>query len=131
MKIKGVGPKRLEDLANGIPVFTEELLKLNEKDIKYAIDWNKKKIKNIKPNENVKDQEFILTNFMKPNYDLEDYIWDNFGDIGNEVTSNTKTVIANNYSIITPKMIAAEKLGVPVLTLEEFFVKISNVPNPK
>jgi len=119
-KIAGIGAKRIEDLATGIPEFMKKLLELNRDDIKKAINYNKVFSK-LTPNSKIKDKEFILTNFMNAtDYDLEDYIWDNWGKIGNSVTSSTTAVIAKNLSIITPKMLDAIKFGIPVYTVEEF-----------
>lgn len=124
-KIPGIGPKRIATLAESIPKFIQELKKLNNEDISQAIEWNENLVKT-KPNLKVKGKEFVLTNFMNsPTYKVEDFIWDNFGDTSNIVTNKTDAVIAANLSTITTKMLNAEKFGIPVYTVEEFFEKFN------
>lgn len=129
VKIAGIGEKRREDVANSIPIFMKELYSLNKDDIKYAIDNQKKQAEKMKigSNKMIKGKEFVFTGFMnKPPLDLEDYIWDNYGDIASTVTSNTEALICGNISNITPKMIQTQELSIPIYTLEEF-IKIYDI----
>ena len=125
-KIAGIGAKRIADLAKGIPEFVGELKQLDPEDIAKAIEWGEKQAKKPK-NPKITNKTFVLTNFMGVNnYDLEDYLWDNWGNIGTTVVSSTEAVIAHNLGVITPKMLSARKLGVPVYTVEEFFNKYAS-----
>ena len=63
----------------------------------------------------------MTTGFLgTPNYDLEDYIWDHWGDLASTVTSKTDAVISANVANITGKMTKAYEMGIPVYTLPEF-----------
>lgn len=123
-KIKGIGPKRITTLAEGIPKFKAFLLSLGSSKIQQNIDNYVKyteKLKREGYNTKIQNKIFVFTGFMdNHNYDLEDYIFDNFGDISTTVTSDTTIVIAKSLSNITKKMEEAIKLKVPVYNVEEF-----------
>ncbi len=48
------------------------------------------------------------------------YIYDHHGDFATTVTSDVEAVISGNVLDVTQKMIAAAKLGIPVLDIREF-----------
>jgi DNA ligase (NAD+) len=133
-KIPGIGVKKVEYLAESIPKFRELLLSLNKKDIEYAINYDKKRLEDIKRigyNLAIKGKTFVMTGFlMSPNYELEDYIWDNWGNISSTITigkGGTDAVICGNLANITGKMLKANELNIPVYSVEEFIRKF-NVP---
>lgn len=131
-KIPGFGPKRIENISKNIPLFREFLYSLNREDIEYAIEYNKKLTEELKEkgyNPRIKDKTFVMTGFLlKMDYELEDYIYDHFGNIGNIVNKNTEAVISGNIMDITTKMEKAKELNVPVYTVEEF-KEVYNLPN--
>jgi DNA ligase (NAD+) len=133
-KIPGIGVKRVDYLAESIPQFRELLLSLNKDDIQYAIDYDKKRLEDIKRigyNLSIKGKTFVMTGFLlSPNYELEDYIWDNWGNISSTVTGGedgTFAVISANLANITGKMLKANEFGIPVYSVEEFIKKF-NIP---
>jgi len=130
-KIPGIGPKRIITLAESIPKFKEMLLDINKDDITFALNYDKDRLNNIKTfgyNPKIKDKIFVMTGFLDhPDYDLEDYIWDHWGNLSSTVTGNTTAVICANISNITGKMLKAMELGVSVYTIPEFIEEF-NVP---
>jgi DNA ligase (NAD+) len=123
-KIKGIGPAKSKILITAIPEFRADLMKFNKGDIKFALEHEKKRLEELKTkgyNEKIKGKGFVLTGFLgNPDYDLEDYIWDNLGNIYKTVTSNTTAVVSGNINNITGKMFTANELGVPVYSIAEF-----------
>lgn len=126
-KIPGFGKKRIENISQGIPKFRDFLFDLNEEDVKHAIEYDHQRLERIKAegyNPLIENKKFVITGFMgKTDYALEDYIYDNLGDIDSAVSSSTEAVIAGNLSETTSKMITAQRLGVPVYSVEEFDIK--------
>lgn len=133
-EIPGIGKKRIENIAKNIPKFREFLFDLNEEDIRYAIDKDKERQEMSKEagyNPLIRGKTFVLTGFFgKIDYELEDYIYDNFGNFSSTVTSGTEAVVSANLMESSSKMIAAQKLGINVLSIEEF-VKRYNIPYSK
>lgn len=121
-KIPGFGPKRIDGVASEMKKFRDFLYSLNEDDVKHAIEYNKKRVEQLSSNKNptIDGKKFVLTGFMKTNYELEDYIFDNGGDISSVVTSDTAGVISNNILEISKKMLAASELKVKVYSIQEF-----------
>ena len=130
-KIKGFGPARIKNISENIPNFMIYLNSFAEEDIKYAVDYYIKQNEEIKTrgyNPLIKDKKFVLTGFMmKTDYELEDYIYSHHGDFASTVTSSVEAVISGNLLDITKKMIEAQELKVPILSIEEFS-KRYNVP---
>ena len=128
-KIAGIGPKRIENISKNIPKFRTFIMSLNNEYIQQAIKYNKQIRDEIAVkgyNVNIQDKIFVLTGFMhRVDYELEDYIYLNKGDIVTTVTSSTSAVIAATLSNITPKMREAVKLKVPVYSLVEFIDKFN------
>jgi len=126
-KIKGFGKKRVKDVIENIPKFRKYLFSLDKKDIQQSIELHKLKIKERELkgyNSFVKDKKFVLSGFMgHVDYDLEDFIYDNKGDIVSNVTREVKAVIVAQISNITNKMSQASSLNIPVLSIEEFSKK--------
>ena len=122
--IKGIGKVKIQGLIDMIPKFKKLLFKLNEADIKYALEHQKNRLEKLEKdgyNSKIKNGIFVFTGFlMNPDLDLEDEIWDNWGDIVTTVTRNTTAVISANIANITEKTIKAQELGVPVYSVEEF-----------
>lgn len=123
-KIAGIGAKRQQVLAESIPQFRKILMAMNKEDIKFAIKNNEDRVKNLELtgyNEMIKGHTFVLTGFIDhPNYDLEDYLWDHWGNISSVVTSDTTAVIAASLANVSGKMTKAHELGIPVYSLAEF-----------
>ena len=133
-EIPGIGAKRITNIANNIPKFREFLYSLNEEDVRYAIEKDaerREKIASGGYNPKVRGRTFVLTGFFgKIDYELEDYIYDNLGNFSTAVTSSTEAVVSGNLLDVTSKMLAAQTLKVPVLSVEEF-VKKYDIPYSK
>ena len=133
-KIPGFGPKRIENVAQSIPKFRAFLFGLNKNDIKYAIKTDEERRETIKEkgyNAKIRGKSFVLTGFFgKVDYELEDYIYDNFGNFSSTVTEGTAAVISGNLLDVTSKVMTAQTLKVPVLSIEEFVRKF-DVPYSK
>lgn len=123
-KIPGFAAKRISNIAENVPKFREFLLSLNKEDIEYAMKKDEErriKVKTGDFNPLIKGKTFVLTGFYgKMDLTLEDYIFDNLGNFSDVVTSSTSAVIAANVMESSKKMLEAQKLGVKVLTMEEF-----------
>jgi DNA ligase (NAD+) len=119
-KLKGFGPARIKGVATSIPKFKEYLNSFDSLEIDKGIKNYQKRMKNIKRNRHIAGKMFVLTGFMDKDYDFEDYIYENGGDIVDSVTSSTEAVISKNVSNITKKMLNAYELKIPVLTIPEF-----------
>jgi NAD-dependent DNA ligase len=133
-KIPGFGPKRIENVAENIPKFRDFLFSLNKDDIKYAIKADEDRRKSIAEkgyNTKIRGKSFVLTGFFgKIDYELEDYIYDNFGNFSSTVVEGTTAVISANLLEVSSKVMTAQTLKVPVLNIEEF-VKKFDVPYSK
>lgn len=126
-KIPGIGVKRIDNISENIPIFKKFLYGLNKKDIEYAIEYEKKRIRDIKKNGynlKIKDKVFVFTAFYgNKDLDLEDYIFDNLGDISSTVTSQTECLVSGNiYELNSTKMINAKKFNIKILTIPEFLI---------
>jgi len=123
-KIRGFGPKRINNIAENMPKFRNYLYSFAQEEIEEAIRYNEKRLADLKAegyNSKIEGKTFVLTGFRgRTEYDFEDYIYDNQGDFSSTVTSQTEAVIVANILEITKKMEDAHGLGVKVLTLEEF-----------
>jgi DNA ligase (NAD+) len=130
-KIPGIGPAKTIGLAKGVPEFRRVLMELCEEDVKYALQYQEEQLDRLAKdgyNPEIKGKTFVTTGFLnKPDYDLEDYIWDHWGETVATVTSDVSGVIAANVANITGKMMRAYELGVPVYTVEEF-ISHYNIP---
>ncbi len=117
-KIPGIGPAKTKGLAESVPKFREILMDLNKEDIEYALKYQEKQLVQLQKdgyNMKIKGKTFVTTGFLShPDYDLEDYIWDHWGELGSTVTSNTTAVLSANVANITGKMLKANELGIPV-----------------
>lgn len=122
--VPGFGQKRIEAIAKNMPKFREYLFSINDADVKIAIDNHKQRLKPGNQNKKISDKRFVLTGFMgHTDYELEDSIYNNHGDIVSDVSSNVECVIASNISVITDKMTKARSMNIPVYTIEEFASK--------
>lgn len=123
-KIPGFAAKRIENVSENVPKFREFLLSLNKEDIEYAMKKDEERRERIKTgsfNALIRGKTFVLTGFYgRMDLNLEDYIYDNLGNFSDTVTSSTSAVIAANVMDSSKKMLEAQKLGVKVLSLEEF-----------
>lgn len=130
-EIPGFGPKRIANVAENVPKFRDFLFSLNKEDIEYALKKDKERRENLKKggfNQKLRGKTFVLTGFYgKLDLNIEDYIYDNLGNFSDTVTSLTEAVVAANILDFSKKMEAALKLGVPVLSLEEFIQRY-NIP---
>lgn len=133
-KIPGFAAKRIENVSENVPKFREFLLSLNKEDIEYAMKKDEERRERSKTgtyNPLVRGKTFVLTGFYgKFPLDLEDYIYDNLGNFSDSVTSSTSAVIASSITEASKKMLEAQKLGIKVLSLEEFR-KAYNIPSFK
>jgi DNA ligase (NAD+) len=137
-KIKGLGPKTIDKVVTGIPMFKLWLYSINEKDVEEAIRYNKQHVEDMKKNgynHRIQGKIFILSGFMgMHDYDLEDFIIDNQGMISAQVTSSTETIIVKNINLAinSPKITKALELNqtaglatnehkISILTINEFY----------
>lgn len=126
-KIKGIGPKRFQMIATQFPEFRRMLMELDSEGVEKAIKYQKELTERLRRegyNPKIEGKAFVFSGFKKTPYDLEDYIFNNMGQVGTSVTSGTAAVIAYTNTIITPKIIAARGFGVPIYTQQEFREKI-------
>ena len=123
-KIPGIGPAKIKSLAESVPKFRNVLLNLDRQDIKYALKHQEQSLEELYKsgyNTKIKGKTFVTTGFIGgPDYDLEDYIWDHWGELASTVTTNTTAVISANVANITGKMLKANELHVPVYSIKEF-----------
>ncbi len=133
-EIPGIGPKRIGNIVENITKFKQFLYELNRGDIDFAIKHDSDRIKKIATrgyNPKIRGKTFVFTGFFgKIDYDLEDYIYDNFGSLGTHTNQSTQVVVSANLMDITSKMLTAEKLGIKVLSIEEF-TKAYDIPYTK
>ena len=122
--LPGFGPKRIKETAEQVPIFRKWLLSLNRKDITTAIENQLKRQERLKRNgynQDIMGKTFVLTGFLnRPDFELEDYIYDNMGDFITTVTSGVTAVICASLGNITDKMMQAHAFGIPVFTVKEF-----------
>lgn len=126
-KIPGIGPQRMITISESIPkfrdyisIFPEDIIK---KNISNFIIKTKKLKKTGKYNKKIYNKSFVTTGFMSNfNRDIEDWIYENMGELSSSVTSSTEAVIANEMSVseMSSKITKAFELGVKVYTLFEF-----------
>lgn len=123
-KIPGFGVKRIDNVAENLPLLRAYLDSFAAEDIKLSIKNYKDKLKKLKEegyNPLIDSKIFVLTQMsFTTDYELEDYINDNNGQFEKKVTSKTEAVICGSMGTISEKMLAAQKLGVKVLFLQEF-----------
>jgi len=124
VKIPGVGKKRSESIARGIPKFREYVYSFAKEEIQLSIKNYLERLSDIKAeggNPKIAGKIFILTQFgMREDYGLKDYIYDHEGIISSRVVNNAEAVIAGNLYSVTKKMESAYEKGIPVLSLQEF-----------
>jgi DNA ligase (NAD+) len=132
--VPGVGKVRIETFATGIPKFRTFLNGLNAADVKIAIKAEVESNARLAKegyNPKINGKTFVMTGFYgKTDYELEDYVYDHGGDLSSTISSSVAAVISSNLLDVTDKMLAAQALKVPVLSMEEF-VKRFNVPHSK
>lgn len=122
-KIKGIGPKRIQMISEQFPEFRKMLMELDAEGIQKAIEHQKELAERLKRegyNPKINGKTFVFSGFKKTPYDLEDYIFNNMGEVGSSVTSGTTAVIAYTNTLVTPKILAARGFNVPIYTQQEF-----------
>ena len=123
-KIKGIGSKRLEMIATSFPIFRDILLDLDTEGVENAIQYQKQVEQEIKRkgyNPKIEGNTFVFTGFGTTTpYELEDWIFNNMGDFSSTVTSKTTAIISGTYTMITPKILRARELNIPIYTSDEF-----------
>ncbi len=124
-KMPGFGPQRIKSVTEGIPKFKEYLDSFAKEDVEKAINYYVKRMKELDENGRnpmIKDKDFVLSSFMdkKLKRKVEDYIYDQQGDIVSNVSSKVSAVIVGNVMDITKKMTVAASLGVTILSFAEF-----------
>lgn len=131
-KCIGIGPIKSKNIVQLLPKFMKELYKLNESDIKFAIQYQKNRIAKLMQNgynKNIENNIFVFTGFMgnEPEF-LVDFIWDNYGTIANKVSSSTKALITKSSTLLTSKIQDAVNLNIPIYNVDEF-VLYFNIPD--
>lgn len=128
-KVPGFGPARIPSVAAEIPKFREYLNSFATHDIDKIISYYVRKTENITArNKKIEGKKFVLTGFMgNIDYELEDYIYDNMGDFAETVNKGVEAVITGNVTEVSKKILAAQQLKIPVLTIKEFSTRY-NVP---
>ena len=128
-KIKGIGPKRLKMISTELPKFRKILFELDPIGIKSAIKKSIEYTEQLKMrgyNPKIKNKRFVLSGFMKPDYKLEELIFNHMGETIGSVTSNTEAVIVFTNGIITPKILKAREFNIPIFTKKEFLDFVSD-----
>lgn len=124
IKIPGVAAKRKEALVEGVPKVLEFLQGLSSEDFVVALANEKKRIALLEKtpkNELIDGKQFVFTGFFGDiDFNLEDYLYDNGGDISSVVISGTAALICKNPLEYSKKMELANQLKVPILTIPEF-----------
>jgi len=136
--IPGIGAKRVKNIVENIEKFKSFLFALNKEDIEFAIKHDLERIKSIASrgyNPKIRGKTFVFTGFFgKVDYELEDYIYDNYGMFSPLATASVEVVISANLMDVTSKMLEAERLHIKVLSIEEFIktydIPISSKKNP-
>ena len=126
--VKGVGKTRIGTLSRNIPQFVDYLKSLDNTSVIQTIENDKQRISDIEANgynSHVCDKRFVLTGFFgNTDYDLEDCIYDNHGWFDDTVTDKTTAVIYHPSAGVTAKMTKAHELGLPVMSIKEFYSNI-------
>lgn len=127
IKIPGVAAKRKEALLEGVPKVLEFLRGLSSEDFVVALANEKKRIELLAKtpkNGMIDGKQFVFTGFHgNLNFELEDYIYDNGGNITETIISETGALVCRNILDISKKMILANELKIPILTVHEFIRK--------
>lgn len=126
-KIKGIGPKRNEMIAEQFPIFRYMLFELDSEGIAVAIENQRKlaeKLKREGYNKMIENKSFVLSGFQNTPYYLEDFIYNNMGTVESSVVSGTNMLIAATNTTITTKVLTAKEFNIPIYTLSEFKEKI-------
>lgn len=71
----------------------------------------------------------ITGSLSRPRKDIEDDITANGGKVANSVTSNTSYLISNETESDSSKFVSAKKLGVPIITENQFDQLINRTPD--
>jgi DNA ligase (NAD+) len=122
-KIPGFADKKIKTVVEGIPEFRKYLDSFAKTDVEKSINNYTKKLEYLKTHKNklIAGKKFVLTGFMNVvDYEFEDYIYDNDGDLTKDVKSDVSAVIFGKAVEISKKMTTASKLGISVLSLQEF-----------
>lgn len=121
-KLKGFGPKRIDQVAKQVPEFMNFMYSLNKEDIEEALRHDMERIQRLtSPHPDIVGKSFVLSGFMgDPNYELEDFIDDNHGMIAHHVDKSTAAVIMGSMGMITDKMMQAYELQIPIYSVDEF-----------
>lgn len=124
IKIPGVAAKRKEALLEGVPKVLNFLKGLSDKDFVVALANEKKRIDQLQKspkNVLINGNQFVFTGFFgNIDFNLEDYIYDNGGDITTVITSKTSALVCKNPLEFSKKMELASQMHVPILTVTEF-----------
>ena len=125
------GNFKFYDLPNfGVEMHTS-LKKFNYKEAKY-IYYNYVKISEVKETELLnllQDKTFCITGAVKKwkNRDeLKSFIEQNGGKVTSSVSNRTNYLINNDVSSTSSKNVSAKKLGIPIITEEEFLALIEH-----
>lgn len=132
--IPGIGPKRIENIAENIPKLKAFLFSLNKEDIEYALEQERIRRTTIAEqgyNPKVRGKTFVFTGFFgRVDLELEDYVYDNMGNFASVLSSSIEAVITANVADVTSKIIQAQKLKIPIYTISEF-VRKYDIPYSK
>jgi DNA ligase (NAD+) len=114
IEVKGIAEKTLGRIVEGIPKFNEFMKQLNDKShTTVSIKRNAIEVSASSP---LVGKTFVMTGFR----DLESVIRNLGGKTSNKVSNSTTAVICIDKDSGTSKINDATKLGIPVLTREEF-----------
>jgi NAD-dependent DNA ligase len=117
-------------ISTQFPEFRKLLMDLDADGVKKSLQDQKKLAERLKRegyNSSVQGKTFVFSGFKKTPYDIEDYIYNNMGEISTSVTSTTTAVIAYTNTIVTPKIMEARGFGIPIYTQQEFMEKVMNL----
>lgn len=123
-KIKGIGPARIKSISENLAKFKELLMDLDEEGFKKAIENQKKFHNDLKEkgyNPKIEGNVFVFSGFgSNIPYQLQDQIFNNYGEVKNSVNSTTDILVVKSATFITSKVLSAKGHGIPIYTLKEF-----------
>lgn len=123
LEINDVGEKMAESIRNYFSNTSH--IVIIDKLKQYGIQFNEKQSDNIIVSDLLKDKTIMITgNFSIPREEMKNIIEINSGKVGGSLSSKTAFMIAGDKSGPS-KIQKAEKLGIKVITEEEFYKMIN------
>ena len=125
-KIPGFGPKRIDAVVTDMPKFKDYLISLSPEDMKVAFENQKSRTRE-NANKKIVGKKFVVS---WSTIEVEDLIYNNFGEIVPHVVPGVECVVSGNLMMKSDKLADAAKYNVRVYSVPEFLeaYKVENVP---